>query len=69
MAIAHDHASFVFRPAPHRSAMRLADHVLLWLERGRQRRELATLTERELRDIGLSRLDVARETAKPFWLA
>jgi uncharacterized protein YjiS (DUF1127 family) len=69
MAIAHDLASSVFHLAPRRAAMRLADLILLWLERGRQRRELAALTDRELRDIGLSRLDVARETAKPFWHA
>ena len=37
------------------------------LERSRQRRALALLSEARLRDIGLTRQDVARESAKPFW--
>jgi uncharacterized protein YjiS (DUF1127 family) len=41
----------------------------MWLsiERGRQRRALVRLDDRLLRDIGLTRLDVLQETAKPFW--
>jgi uncharacterized protein YjiS (DUF1127 family) len=37
------------------------------LERSRQRRALHGLSDAMLRDIGLSRRDVTRETAKPFW--
>ncbi len=38
-----------------------------WQERVDQRRHLLELDERLLRDIGLSRYDVQREAAKPFW--
>lgn len=36
-------------------------------ERMRQRRALAELDARLLADVGLSREQVARECAKPFW--
>jgi uncharacterized protein YjiS (DUF1127 family) len=36
-------------------------------ERARQRRHLAGLDDHMLRDIGLTRADVAAETRKPFW--
>ena len=38
-----------------------------WYERARQRRQLARLDDRLLRDIGLNRIDAAREADKPFW--
>ena len=38
-----------------------------WIERARQRRALAGLTDHELRDIGITRVDAAREAEKPFW--
>jgi uncharacterized protein YjiS (DUF1127 family) len=41
--------------------------VLTWAERGRQRRQLAGLNDYMLRDIGLTRSDVAEEIRKPFW--
>lgn len=37
------------------------------LDRRKQRRELANLDDRLLRDIGISRAEAAREAAKPFW--
>lgn len=43
--------------------------LLVWQERASQRRHLESLDERYLRDMGLSRADVAREAAKPFWKA
>jgi uncharacterized protein YjiS (DUF1127 family) len=43
------------------------DASLLWAERARQRRQLAELDDYMLRDIGLSRADVATEVGKPFW--
>ena len=43
--------------------------VIRWLERSHQRRALQRLDDRMLRDIGLSRADVAGESAKPFWRA
>lgn len=39
----------------------------LWAARSEGRQELHHLTERELRDIGLTRLDAESEAAKPFW--
>jgi uncharacterized protein YjiS (DUF1127 family) len=37
--------------------------------RARQRRDLAALSDHNLRDIGLTRGDVEIETGKPFWRA
>lgn len=54
--------------SPRVRAMQIvADLAILWLERGRQRRALQRLDDRMLRDVGLSRADVGRETDKPFW--
>jgi hypothetical protein len=39
----------------------------LGLRRRRQRQALAQLDERLLADLGLTRTQVAKETAKPFW--
>ena len=41
--------------------------LALWIERVRQRQALATLDDHMLRDIGITRVDVARECDKPFW--
>jgi uncharacterized protein YjiS (DUF1127 family) len=41
--------------------------IALWIERRRQRRALAGLDDHVLRDIGITRVDVARECGKPFW--
>ena len=41
--------------------------VGVWIERSRQRKALATLDEHMLRDIGITRVDAAREYDKPFW--
>jgi uncharacterized protein YjiS (DUF1127 family) len=38
-----------------------------WRRRAQQRRELATLDARTLRDLGLSASDVNFEANKPFW--
>ena len=38
-----------------------------WLQRRRERHQLLQLTERELRDIGITRGDALREAAKPLW--
>jgi uncharacterized protein YjiS (DUF1127 family) len=47
----------------------IADAYANWHERSTQRRILARLDDRMLRDVGLSRADVEREVAKPFWQA
>ena len=38
-----------------------------WVGRARLRRQLAQLDERQLRDIGVSPIEVRREIIKPFW--
>ena len=38
-----------------------------WLQRHRTRRALDALDDHMLRDIGLTRLDAARERSKRFW--
>jgi uncharacterized protein YjiS (DUF1127 family) len=38
-----------------------------WVERRRQRRQLLELNDALLKDIGLSRADVVRESDKWFW--
>jgi uncharacterized protein YjiS (DUF1127 family) len=39
----------------------------LWLRRARTRRQLDSLSDHELRDLGLDRGDATREAGKPFW--
>lgn len=41
--------------------------VLEWQERHRSRRDLMRLSDYQLKDIGLSRLDAEEEYSKPFW--
>ena len=50
-----------------RGAIRVAELLLTWHERSRQRRQLQCLSDHMLRDIGLSRADVLAEATKPFW--
>jgi uncharacterized protein YjiS (DUF1127 family) len=47
--------------------MRTAEAGAVWLERSRQRRQLAQLSNHMLRDIGLTRADAWLEAEKPFW--
>jgi uncharacterized protein YjiS (DUF1127 family) len=46
-----------------------ATWVLLatWIGRTRQRDALAGLDDHQLRDIGITRVEAARECEKPFW--
>lgn len=50
-----------------RDAMALLELVATWQDRARQRHHLASLTDRELADIGLHRTDIQIELDKPFW--
>jgi uncharacterized protein YjiS (DUF1127 family) len=43
--------------------------LLGWLWRARSRRELAGLSDAQLRDVGLNRDMIKREAEKPFWIA
>ena len=59
------------RAADARPSLLLRGFVLLldWQRRARQRAELAALRDSDLKDVGLSRADIAPETRKPFWQA
>jgi uncharacterized protein YjiS (DUF1127 family) len=48
---------------------KLADTIHVWRQRYQSRRDLASWSERELHDIGISWSDIAYETEKPFWRA
>jgi uncharacterized protein YjiS (DUF1127 family) len=41
--------------------------INVWIQRNRQRHQLANLDDRMLWDIGVTRAQAARECAKPFW--
>ena len=41
--------------------------VQTWFARAHERRMLLQLDERMLKDIGVTRADVAHEASKPFW--
>ncbi len=45
----------------------ILETLLVWQERDQQRRHLASLDDRLLSDLGISRADAAREAAIPFW--
>ncbi len=45
----------------------LWETLLTWQERASQRRHLASLEDRMLKDMGISRADAEREASKPFW--
>lgn len=61
------HARPKLLPQPAAIAARLHAIVLEWQTRTRGRRELARLTDREIRDLGYSTCDVRAEILKPFW--
>ena len=50
-------------------AYRAVELVACWRRRAHERRLLAAFDDRVLRDIGISRVDAARECSKPFWRA
>ena len=47
--------------------LRAHEGAWIWYARARSRRVLAQLSDHVLKDIGVSRVDVYRETTKPFW--
>lgn len=60
--------------APFRGRLRAAvvrgfEILLLWQRRADQRHALASLDDRILHDLVLSRSEVAWESRKPFWCA
>ena len=46
---------------------RIATLWRLWRQRARDRRLVAQFSDRDLRDLGLTRGDIYRELAGPFW--
>jgi uncharacterized protein YjiS (DUF1127 family) len=48
---------------------RIGSEVGEWRRRLRDRRALAVMSDRSLRDIGLTRYDADWEARKPFWRA
>ncbi len=46
---------------------RLLETLLVWDARYRERLRLRDLPEERLRDLGMTRPDVARETSRPIW--
>ena len=53
----------------HRVWARMASEIREWRRRLRDRRALAAMSDRSLRDIGLTRYDADWEASKPFWRA
>lgn len=45
----------------------ICHRLLAWSSRARQRRALEALDDALLRDVGLTRDEIERETRKPFW--
>ncbi len=48
---------------------RVLETPFLWAERAAERRHLSELDDHLLKDIGLSRADLAHVAEKPFWRA
>ena len=53
----------------HHVLARIGSEVGEWSRRSLDRRELAAMSDRSLRDIGLTRCDADWEARKPFWRA
>ena len=56
-------------PNTRRALAELGHGFAVWLGRGLSRYELRNLSDRDQRDIGLTRADAHGEVAKPFWRA
>jgi uncharacterized protein YjiS (DUF1127 family) len=54
-------------PTPRGVMRRLAGAIVAGRRRAAERRMLAELDDRSLRDIGVTRFDIYEEVRKPFW--
>ncbi len=61
-------AALPFRFAGSRLSW-IFSRLLLWQQRAEERAQLAAMDQRMLKDIGVSRADVAREASKAPWQA
>ena len=50
-----------------RCALVVVETLLIWQQRAKDRHLLATMDDRMIGDVGLSRADIDREISKPFW--
>ena len=64
-----DTLAAVQEPTPRTTVSALLSLLMLWRWRVRCRRELSTLTARQMYDTGLNPDVVWRESKKPFWEA
>ena len=57
-------------PGPHRWSgwCQVKRHFAEWRSRARSRHELMYLSDRTLRDIGVSHCEAMFEGSKPFWM-
>jgi uncharacterized protein YjiS (DUF1127 family) len=59
------------KPSPHArltaAGKALGRKLRIWRSRIRERQRFPVIDERELRDLRMSRWDLERELAKPFW--
>ena len=62
-------APLLLGPRPEAMLSGWRRRLAIWNRRARERAELASLSERDLRDLGLSPGEAAFESAKPFWRA
>jgi uncharacterized protein YjiS (DUF1127 family) len=53
--------------AAQAAAMRLFHLIEVWCDRSRQRRRLASMSDYQLKDIGITRYDALKEWEKHFW--
>lgn len=52
---------------PELRALRVTLPLGAWVRVARERRQLASLDERRLKDLGIDQAATAREAARPFW--
>jgi uncharacterized protein YjiS (DUF1127 family) len=60
-------AGFLPSRLARRAMSATLQQLLLWQERATERHHLSMAEDRMLRDVGLTRADLAPEIRKPFW--
>jgi uncharacterized protein YjiS (DUF1127 family) len=63
----HEHAAGYAAHGVRGRLWTFVELILVWQDRARGRHALQQLDDRMLRDIGVTRADVERQRAKPFW--